>query len=291
MQKILDVLHVRPAGEDQFSGPAVPSNIQRTFGGQVAAQALRAAQLTLDEQGDAAAAQKVVHSLHSYFLAPSDSRVPLEISVERLRDGRTYSQRLTRAFQNGQLKYLQISSFRIPRDRGPEHQVAAPDVVAPDQLVPGMSQPSTARVLLGDWDEWDIRMVPEAGRDYSLPAPTGPGFRNIWFRNKAQDLPQDPAVHAAALTYMTDMTLLRASLINHPNMAVQLASLDHTIWFVRPPRVDDWLLYSQDSSSAHRGASLTRGRIFDRAGNLIAEVSQEGLTRGLRQPDAVPGWA
>lgn len=283
MQKIEDVLALRAAGEDQFQGPAVPSNIKRTFGGQVAAQALVAAQATVEN--------KVIHSLHSYFLAPSDSSVPLEISVERMRDGRTFSQRQTRVFQNGKIKYAQMSSFRVMGDRGPEHQAPMPDVVGPEGLAAGMSQPATARVLLGDWDQWDIRVVPEEGRDFTKPAPTGPGFRNIWFRNLAEDLPDDLGFHAAAMTYMTDMTLLRAALIDHPDTAVQIASLDHTIWFLRPARVDEWLLYYQQSPSAQGGIALTLGHIFNREGVLVAVVTQEGLTRGLRDPNATPGWA
>lgn len=273
MQPIVDVLDIQSVGDDQFLGAAVPSNITRTFGGQVASQALRAAQATVEG--------KLVHSLHSYFLAPSDSTVPLSLRVERLRDGRSFTQREVRAYQGEVLKFVMVASFHGAGDRGPEHQVAMPDVPAASELVPGRTQPGTGRVLLGDWDEWDIRMVPEDGRDFAQPAPTGPGFRNIWFRNTVP-LPDDAALHQAALTYMSDMTLLRSAIIEHPDMQVQMASLDHALWFSRPVNVNQWMLYSQDSPSAQDGRGLTRGFIFSAAGDLLVEVAQEGLLRQLR---------
>ncbi len=284
MQPIAQVLDVRPAGGDRFTGPVVASTIERTFGGQVLAQTLRAAQATV-------APDFLAHSLHAYFLAPSDATAGLDLEVERLRDGRSFAHRQARASQSGTQTCLLTASFqRAGSAQGPEHSATMPHVPAPEGLERGSLLPATRRILLGDWDEWDIRMVPESGRDFHQAAPAGPGFRNIWFRNTGADLPADAAFHQATLAYMSDMTLLRTSLIRHPDAAVHLASLDHSLWFLREFRVDEWLLYSQDSPSAQDGRGLSRGIIFNQSGQAVAAVTQEGLTRTLRDP-ATQGWA
>ena len=273
MQRIADVLALRATdplhAATQFLGPAVPSNITRTFGGQVAGQALRAAQHTVED--------KLVHSLHCYFVAPSDSTKPLELRVEKLRDGRSFCVRETRAYQGGDLKNVMIASFHRPGDLGPSHAAPMPRVPDAETLEPAPAHAASARVVLGDWAEWDIRVVPD--RDMDIPSPTGRGFGDAWLRNTAADLPDDDAFHQAALTYMTDMLLLRATLIPHSGARVQMASLDHVVWFFRPLRVTDWLLYHLDSPSAENGTGLARGLIYNHHGELVAATSQEGLTR------------
>lgn len=260
------------AGGETFRGPAMNTEVfVRTFGGHLAAQALCAATRTVSED-------KLVHSLHSYFLSGGDAEAATEYTVRRLRDGRSFSTRSVEAHQNGKLLYTMTASFHHQQDLGPEHSEPMPAVPAPERVAAQEKIPSGVPGAEKDFREWDIREVPAALESRETTTVSG---RTLWFRYR-ESLPGDDALHATALTYMSDMTLLFSALEAHPGYAAQLASLDHAIWFFRPVRVDEWLLYRQASPSAGSGRALAQGRIFNADGELVALVAQEGLARKLR---------
>ncbi|MEH0146242.1 acyl-CoA thioesterase domain-containing protein [Corynebacterium sp. Q4381] len=274
------VLGVAADGGDTFRGPAMNTDVfVRTFGGHLAAQALAAASATVE-------GSKTVHSLHSYFLAGGEADQETLYRVRRLRDGRSFSSRTVEAFQGGTLLYTLTASFHHHADVGPEHAEPFPPVPGPETIPAGGPIPSGVPGAEKDFREWDIRVVPQE------EAPAGPKIvsgRCLWFRYREElEVPgaatalDTDAFHACALTYMSDMTLLYSSLQAHPGAQVQLASLDHAIWFFRPVRVTDWLLYQQSSPSASSGRALTQGRLFNAGGDLVALVAQEGLARQLR---------
>ncbi|GAB2498433.1 Acyl-CoA thioesterase 2 [Corynebacterium atrinae] len=273
MSDIEYILSLEKIDRDIFRGPAVKSTLARTFGGQVAAQALVAATETIDAE------VKDVHSLHGYFVAPGKSSVPTVFLVDRIRDGRSFSSRQVRAVQDGETIFSMQASFHQRGDIGPEHSDIMRDVPGPEELEPlSGAAPHSSRALLDEWGDWDIRVVPSESYEHNKYTPSQ---QVVWFRSK-RPLPDDDTFHVCTLAYMSDMTLLHSSLVPHPGHRVQMASLDHAMWFLRPFRTDEWLLYDQVSPSASAGRALTHGRIFDRAGNLVAMVTQEGLTRTLR---------
>lgn len=269
------VLALERIDGDTFRGPAMDTDVfVRTFGGHLAAQALAAASATVEDG-------KAVHSLHSYFLAGGDADEDTIYHVRRLRDGRSFSSRTVEAFQGDTLLYSLTASFHHSADEGPEHAEPMPEVPEADSIPAGGPIPSGVPGAEKDFREWDIRVVP---RDALPPTPATVSRRCLWFRYReplGDDAGSD-AFHACALAYMSDMTLLYSSLQAHPDFEVQLASLDHSIWFFRPVRVSDWLLYQQSSPSAGAGRALTQGRLFNADGELVALVSQEGLARQLR---------
>lgn len=266
------ILGLEKIDTDIYRGPAVESELIRTFGGQVAAQALVAATETVE-------AGKAVHSLHGYFLAAGKAADPTVFLVDRLRDGRSFSSRQVRAVQNGETIFSMQASFHVRDDIGPEHSDVMRMVPMPEDFAEGdFTMPVSSRALLEEWGDWEIHVVPPEKYEHNKYTPSQ---QVVWFRSK-RPLPDDERFHVCTLAYMSDMTLLHSSLVPHPGHKVQMASLDHAMWFLRPFRADDWLMYDQVSPSAHAGRALTHGRIFDRAGNLVAMVTQEGLTRTLR---------
>lgn len=270
--RIAEVLDLEQIDDALYRGQAVESLLTRTFGGQVAAQALAAAMRTVDEV-------KAVHSLHAYFVAPGASSEPTVYQVETIREGTSFAQRHVRAFQHGGTIFTMQASFHRRTDDGPEHSEPMPAMPDPESLPPSSELPlsPTMKALLEEWREWDLRLLPPEGAQREGDT----GRRVVWFRSRPR-LPDDPAFHVATLAYMSDMTLLTTALETHPEAKVQCASLDHAMWFLREFRADEWLLYDQVSPSAHGGRALTQGRIFDRAGALVTVVTQEGLVRTLR---------
>ncbi|SDL76064.1 acyl-CoA thioesterase-2 [Corynebacterium mycetoides] len=274
IQAILDLERI---DKDIFCGRAMDSTVfVRTFGGHVAGQALVAATRTVEEG-------KRVHSLHGYFLRAGKANEETVYMVSRIRDGRSFSTRTVEAIQNGEAIFSMQASFHVTDDKGPEHFDAmrpAPDPedleLSPDQLPQGLTG------LITEWSDWDIRVAPATSYERDNRAA---GQQVVWFRSKER-LPDDETFHICTLAYMSDMTLLFSSMVPHPEDKVQMASLDHAMWFLRPFRADDWLLYDQSSPSAHHGRSLTQGKIYDRQGNLVAVTVQEGLTRTLRETTA-----
>lgn len=271
MPDIREVLDLERIDRDIFRGPVIESVLQRTFGGQVAGQALAAATRTVD-------AEFAVHSLHAYFVGPGRPHIPTTYLVDRIRDGRSFVHRHVRAFQDGRTIFMMQASFHVRGDTGIEHSDTMRDVPDPEDVVVDVStMPRARRLLFAEWSDWDIRVVPA---DQYSHNPYTPSQQVVWFRSKER-LPDDETFHVSTLAYMSDMTLLSSAKVPHPGVKLQEASLDHAMWFLRPFRADEWLLYDQVSPSAHAGRALTHGRIFNRAGDLVAVVTQEGLTRHL----------
>ena len=273
MATIEQALEIEQLEKDIFRGHTTETQLQRTFGGQVAAQALVSAVRTVESQFQ-------VHSLHGYFLRPGNPTIPTVYLVDRVRDGRSFVTRRVTGIQDGKAIFSMSASFHVGDD-GIEHQDTMPSVPSPEELVDHDANLTTEQTwLLREWEHWDIRVLP---KDTVAHRPGAASQQQVWFRYR-QPLPDDPIVHVCALTYMSDMTLLGSAKVIHPDVETQTASLDHALWFLRPFRTDDWLLYDQTSPSAGFGRALTQGRIYDRAGNMVAAVVQEGLSRTLREP-------
>ncbi len=261
--------------EDIFTGSSHPMPSGRIFGGQVLAQAIIAAERTTDDD-------RVPHSMHGYFLRPGDASQGLTISVDRIHDGRSFSTRRTQAFQGGVPIFSMIASFER-EDAGLDHHAPAPDGVAtPEELLAERAgdpvHPLSARLLA----ESPIESIHVDGDVYSRPAQSRDPRQSVWMRTR-RPVGDDPAIHRAVLAYMSDMTIqesvLRAHGIAWSHPGLKVASLDHAMWWHRPARVDEWLLYVQEAPSARAGRGLATGRIFDRGGSLVASVAQEIMVR------------
>jgi acyl-CoA thioesterase-2 len=272
-----------PTSEDIFTGPSQWMPLGRVFGGQVLAQSLVAAMHTVP-------ADRTIHSMHGYFLRPGDVQHPITFSVDRLHDGRSFSTRRTHAYQNGEPILSLIASFQT-HDEGVEHQVDMPtDLPDPESL------PSTADVL-GALDHdvarywsneraFDVRHIPSPIY-LSVEGERVPR-QAVWMKAFGR-LPDDPKQHRAALAYASDYSILEPVLRAHgvawATPGLRVASLDHAMWWHRDARVDEWLLFVQESPSASGGRGLSLGRIYTRDGVLVASVAQEGMVR-VPDPDA-----
>ena len=263
---------------DLYRGAQAATERQRVFGGQVAAQSVVAA--TRSVEGDFA-----LHSMHSYFLRPGDTTVPIVYDVERIRDGRSFVTRRVSARQHGRPIYYMTANFQIP-EPGLEHQDRMPDVPGPEE---GLSLaelartrgPSGADEWVREWAALDVRHVGMTGR--GIPDdPERPALARLWIRVDGA-IADDRATQQAAFTYASDLTLLGATLVPHGvhigSPKLQPASLDHTIWFHRPFRADEWWLYDQFSPFAGGARGLALARVFTQSGELVATVAQEGLIR------------
>lgn len=263
--------------EDIFTGPSQRTPHGRVYGGQVLAQSLTASMRTVD-------ADRSVHSMHGYFLRAGDASQEVTFAVDRIHDGRSFSTRRTQAYQNGVPILSLIASFQ-DHDTGLDHQHAAPpDVPQPEDL------PSAAD-LLADLDHpvaqtwardrpFDMRHVPSP--IYLSVEGEHVDRQAVWMR-ATSPLPDSPRIHQAALAYASDYTILEPVLRRHgipwATPGAKIASLDHAMWWHRPARVDEWLLYVQDSPSATGGRGLSRGAFYSRDGVLVASVAQEGMIR------------
>jgi acyl-CoA thioesterase-2 len=261
-----------------FRGISPDEDRQRIFGGQVAGQALVAAARTVEPE-------RQVHSLHAYFLRAGDPRLPVLYDVDRIRDGGSFTTRRVVAIQHGRAIFNMSASFQVP-EPGFDHAFPMPDVPAPEDLPTMRERLTRAGIELTPWMD---RPRPIDIRHVDWPAPDGTRSReprqNVWLRADGR-LPQDPILHTIVLTYASDMTLLDTATLAHGGTwfdpTVFMASLDHAMWFHRPFRADDWLLYAQDSPNATGGRGLSRGLVFTRDGTLVATVMQEGLIRTVR---------
>lgn len=279
-ESLLEILDLEKIEHNIYRGRSPQVGWQRVFGGLVISQALVAAARTV--------ADRPPHSLHGYFILPGDPSVPIVYEVDRIRDGKSFATRNCVAIQHGRAIFSLSASFQT-EETGLQHAFAMPDVTPPEQL------PSEAELKAGFTER-----TPEPIRRYfDQPRPIeqrhvdpsrykpregvpGAPIQYVWFRATGR-LPDDPAIHRAMLAYMSDMTLLDTALIAHGRSGfdsnMQVASLDHALWFHRPFRVDDWLLYAQDSPTSSGARGMTRGLIYSRDGALVASVVQEGLIR------------
>lgn len=279
MEQLIRTLDLEQLEHNLYRGTSPDIGWQRVFGGQVIAQALVAAQRTVD-------ADRFVHSLHAYFVRPGDPAVPIIYQVERIRDGSSFATRQVLAIQHGQAIFSMSASFQFD-EQGYDHQLAAPDVPQPEEL---MDEEEFRRLYLSRAPEpvrryWErprpIELRPVSLKHYLTTEKLEPR-QDLWVRTLGV-VPQERGLQSAVLAYLSDMTLLDASLYPHGTSVfdprLQAASLDHAMWFHRPFSFDDWLLYSQDSPSASGARGMTRGSLYTRSGVLVASVAQEGLIR------------
>jgi acyl-CoA thioesterase II len=284
IQDVVAILDLEPLEVNLFRGRSPQSRWQRVFGGQVIGQALVAACRTVED-----VATRPPHSLHAYFLLGGDPKVPIIYEVDRIRDGRSFTTRRVRAIQHGSAIFSTEVSFHVA-EQGWTHQFQMPDVPKPDEL------PNEGEVR----DRLLARMSDPVRRYYERERPIelrpveygrylgerleGDRF-HIWIRATGR-LPDEPAIHQCVLAYASDMTLLDTALVPIGktvfNEDVMAASLDHALWFHRPFRADEWLLYAQDSPNLGGARGLARGSIFASDGTLVASVAQEGLLRQRR---------
>ncbi|WP_310247289.1 acyl-CoA thioesterase II [Microbacterium trichothecenolyticum] len=262
--------------EDIFTGASQSMPLGRVYGGQVLAQSIVAASRTIPEE-------RIVHSMHGYFLRPGDSAKGITFSVDRIHDGRSFSTRRTQAFQEGVPIFSMIASFQ-DEDPGLEHQEPMPEgVPAPEDLPDieshlGGLHPMSKRLFTDR--PVDLRHVP-APIYVTADAVKAPR-QAVWMRVR-RPIPDDPAIHRAALAYLSDLTIqesiLRAHGVSWATPGLKLASLDHAMWWHRFGRVDEWMLYVQESPSARGGRGLASGRIYAADGTLLASVAQEIMIR------------
>jgi len=273
---LLELLDLEQIEVNVYRGKASMEERQRTFGGQIAAQALMAAGRTVDNGR--------VHSLHSYFLRSGDSMSPTLYEVDRIRDGKSFTTRRVVAIQHGRAIYNLQASFHTDEDSF-EHQIPMPDVPGPE-TIPTLRERLESEY--GNDDEWFKRAHPIDQR-FVGELPWSPNrsrepTKQVWFKADGT-LPDDQLLHACVVTYASDMSLFDAILAPHDvrwdDGTFMGASLDHCMWFHRDVRADEWLLYSMDSPIAFGGRGLARGFLFTQDGQLRVSMVQEGLTRRI----------
>ncbi|MDJ1371845.1 acyl-CoA thioesterase [Gulosibacter molinativorax] len=281
LESFLETLNLVDTGartsNDIFTGKSQWMPHGRVFGGQVSAQSIMAASLTVDED-------RPMHSMHGYFLRPGDVRFPITFAVDRIHDGRSFSTRSVRAFQHGQQIWSMIASFQVEED-GLTHAAEMPGRIPdPESLESEASQVAVAGESLANY--WVHRrpfaMRHVDGALYLRPADRREAREMVWVKAQGQ-LPDDPAVHRAALCYVSDYLMLDPILRRHGlawiDRRIRVASLDHGLRWHRFARADEWLLLVLDSPAAQNGRGLTNGQFFDRQGRLVASVSQEAMIR------------
>jgi len=279
LQDLIDLLDLEPIEVNIFRGTQPDEDRQRVFGGQVAGQALVAASRTVDEPG------RFVHSLHSYFLRPGDPNVPILYEVDRIRDGRSFTTRRVVAIQHGRAIFNLSASFHDFEPGLDFNGAPAPDVPDPESLPTLQERLAPYRDKFGDVLDRprpiDMRHVPP---DPLLDAGVVTSEQHVWLRANGT-LPPDPLLHACVVTYASDLSLLDTTLRPHGKSGftenIMMASLDHAMWFHRPFRADDWLLYSQRALSNSGARGLAAGSIYTKDGRLAVSVMQEGLIRVL----------
>ena len=291
LQELVTLLDLEPIEHNIYRGNNRDIGSGRIFGGQVLAQALIAAQRTLDDD------ERSAHSVHGYFILAGDLSIPVVYFVDRLRDGRSYTTRRVTAIQHGRAIFNMAASFHRHED-GPSHQASMPDVPGPEDLSSELDIlrdrqdriPPHLRTLLTQDRPLEFR--PAEPWEPFDPTPAG-GVRHTWVKTTGS-LSGPLIHHQAVLAYASDYGLLGSALAplgkTVRDIDVMAASLDHAIWFHRPVRVDEWLLYAKESQSLSGGRGFSRGSFFSRAGELVASVAQEGVLRiGRRRAKAGNG--
>lgn len=276
IENLVETLALEPIELNLFRGRTSSRDGPRIFGGHVIAQALLAAYETVED--------RICHSMHCYFVRPGDPKVPILFEVDRARDGTSFTTRRVTAIQHGRQIFNLAASFQIGEE-GFEHQGQAPDVSGPEGLPDAFEQmlamieqmPEAARWMMGRPRPIEQRQVNPRG-----PTEKVDPISNVWMRARAPIGP-DQHLHQALMAYASDMGLLETAMrphgVNWLTPGLQEASLDHAIWFHRPLNFNDWHLYSQESTSASGARGFIRAQLFDRAGRLVASVTQEGLLR------------
>lgn len=275
---VVNLLQLERIEENIFRGESRDIGSPQVFGGQVLGQALSAAHNTVED--------RVPHSLHAYFLRRGDFNAPIVYQVERARDGGSFSNRRIVAIQHGQPIFNMAASFQ-QQEQGLEHQAEMPDVVGPKGLRSSFDikqalldkVPEKMRRYLAHQPPFEFRPVMPPN---FLDPVKQPPIKHVWMR-ACDGLPDEPALHRNLLAYVSDYELLGTATLPHAlrfdKGNVQMASLDHAMWFHQSMRVDQWLLYTFDSPSAHGGRGTSRGMIFTQDGKLVASTAQEGLIR------------
>ncbi|WP_250656697.1 acyl-CoA thioesterase [Alkalimarinus coralli] len=278
LAKLVELLALESIDELNFRGNSENLGFRHVFGGQVLGQALMASSKTVEG--------KNAHSMHAYFLRPGDHSLPIEYEVQLVRDGATFSTRRVIARQQNKEIFTLIASFQSPEE-GFEHQFDMPETSGPEGIYSELETRRKFKALIPEkvreqyTQDRPIEIRPVNPINYLAPDIRQP-YKQNWFRAIAS-LPDDPAIHQCILAYASDFGLLGTSMLPHGvsfmDKGMQVASLDHAIWFHRDFRVDDWLLYDMDSPSASRGRGLNRGNIYNQEGVLVASVCQEALIR------------
>ncbi len=281
-EELLEIIDLEPIELNLFRGRSPPDRSTRVFGGQVIAQALAAATRTVESE-------KAAHSLHGYFLRPGDPSLPILYTVDRIRNGKSFATRRVAAIQRGEAILSMDASFHLAED-GVSHQVAMPDVPPPEGLQTDQEliakynvklPPDFAREMAG---ERAIEMRPCDPR-FTLRAEGADPRQHVWIKTTGR-MPDDPALHRIVMAYASDMGLLTNSTLPHAAPTAfgifQTASLDHAVWFHRPFRIDEWLLYTQHSPAAAGARGFNLAALYTRDGILVASVAQEALIRRMR---------
>jgi acyl-CoA thioesterase II len=285
---LVNLLELERLENDLFRGASRDIGAPQVFGGQVLGQALRAAYATVSEE-------RMVHSLHAYFLQRGDFNAPIVYYVDRSRDGHSFSSRRVTAIQHGAQIFTLAASFQVPQS-GVEHQLPMPPVPPPEALehrslpTPEMLErlPDKLRQFVRSERPFEFRHVdsttapPTAAGEGVPPAPEARALQYFWIRS-VDRLPDDDVLHRCLLAYVSDFHLLHTAMLPHERQFAGarrvMASIDHAMWFHRPVRIDEWFLYAMDSPSASGSRGFTRGSMFARDGTLFASTAQEGLLR------------
>ncbi len=283
MSQVLDelvaLLSLETIEENLFRGLSQDLGFRQLFGGQVLGQCVSAASHTVE-------ASRQVHSLHGYFLRPGDASLPVVYQVDRVRDGGSFSTRRVMAIQKGQPIFSCSASFQSD-ERGFDHQNLMPEVPGPadlkseTELARQVADALPERIRQRAVSDKPIEIRPVTVDNPFAPSPREP-VKYVWFRASGE-LPDDPQLHKYLLAYASDFNLLTTSMLPHGvsvwQKFMQVASLDHSLWFHGNLRMDDWLLYAMDSPWAGNARGFARGSVFNRQGQLVASVAQEGLIR------------
>lgn len=276
--ELVGLLDLEEIEQGLYRGEQPQTLLQQTFGGQVLAQSLVAAHRTVGED-------RLIHSLHAYFLRPGSKEHSMIYDVQTLRDGRGFSSRHTLARQEGTTKFAMNSSFHV-NEPGLEHSDAMPpDLPAPEDcptMAEMFGQNTGMGRLMHEWDALDVRFAGDSGRSKAIEARSHGAHMRVWVKTSSK-LPEDQVLHRAVLAYLSDLTLLSVSMVPHDEIdflsaQMQVASIDHAMWFHRDVRADEWMLYDQVSPSASNSLGFSSGRIMQ-DGKLVATCSQEGLIR------------
>jgi acyl-CoA thioesterase-2 len=278
LEALIELLDLEEIELNLFRGRSPAEDRQRVFGGQVLAQALVAAYRTVED--------RLAHSFHAYFLRPGDTQVPILYEVDRIRDGGSFTTRRVEAIQHGRPIFHLTASFQTEQE-GYEHQASMPEAPHPDELPTIEEQReklrSEAPPEMAQWFEREHSIDERSADPIHWFRPEKlPPYQRVWVRTNGA-LPDDPRLQQAVLAYLSDMSLLDTVTMPHAitffDEEMQIASLDHAMWFHRPFRADEWLLYVSESPSASNTRGLARGNIFRQDGTLVASVAQEGLIR------------